>query len=488
MAKKSESPLQRHFSRLRQTILLIFTLSSLVQLGMFALLISVIWGEQFEEWLPELIIGSVILATGAIIVLFLLRRHERDTRWLFSKALERETKQLRSADQQVKSLQVMASTLSATLSHEKVMEVALDVCFLTINEIGVPDEAQVGAVFLYDEEELAPSIVRGFTNRDNELRIPGQSGIVGQAVGEAEPVITHQPKQDPELQSFASFQECQTVVCIPLRAGFQIYGVIILGMEPAIEIQDKELALFSSVADQAVISLQNAQMYQNLTAERHKIIEAEEVARRALARALYEGPAQNVATIAMHLGFVRSFLAIKPDQAALELKKAEKLALDTSSDFRRMLFKLRPMEMETKGLSAAIEAAAEKIRDENGPNVRFLGSEFGELLDDETRVVVFYIIEEALTNAQKYSQANSIEICLDRENNTFIAQVKDDGMGFDPEDVVARELAEGYLGLMYMRERAERIDSSLDVRAAPNQGTTITLTVPLDQHGRQGLG
>ncbi len=99
--------------------------------------------------------------------------------------------------------------------------------------------------------------------------------------------------------------------------------------------------------------------------------------------------------------------------------------------------------------------------------------------------VVFSIVEEALGNARKYSKANLIQVRFWQEDDLFVAMVRDDGVGFDTQDVNQDYSSRGSLGMVNMRERAERIDGSLRLESAPGNGTTVTLVVPLAKHGRQ---
>jgi signal transduction histidine kinase len=276
-------------------------------------------------------------------------------------------------------------------------------------------------------------------------------------------------------------------MAIPLRAGFQIYGVMLLGTETKTTFTASHLDLFSSVADQAVIALQNAQLYQRLQAEKQRIIDADEEARKELARDLHDGPTQSIAAIAMRINFIRSLMRKDPRQAFVELKKVEELAKETSREIRAMLFALRPLVLETQGLSAAIEMAMNKIRESDGLKMRLVGGENGDLLNDQAQGVVFYIVEEALGNARKYSQANLVEVRLWQEQELFVVRIQDDGEGFDIQSVNANYSARGSLGMVNMRERAERIDGSLKVESTPGNGTTITLVVPLDKHGNLEL-
>ncbi|MCA9921986.1 MAG: hypothetical protein KC421_06435, partial [Anaerolineales bacterium] len=86
---------------------------------------------------------------------------------------------------------------------------------------------------------------------------------------------------------------------------------------------------------------------------------------------------------------------------------------------------------------------------------------------------------------RKYSKAKLIQVRFWQEDDLFVAMVKDDGVGFDTQDVNQDYSSRGSLGMVNMRERAERIDGSLRLESTPGKGTQVTLIVPLDKHGSQ---
>ena len=129
---------------------------------------------------------------------------------------------------------------------------------------------------------------------------------------------------------------------------------------------------------------------------------------------------------------------------------------------------------------SALQALVDKIQEMADLNIRI--NEVGDAssyLDAKQASVVFYIIEEALGNARKYSQASLVEVNLWIESDLFVAQIADDGVGFDTGEVLGDYESRGSLGMINMRERAELVDGSLDVQSTPNKGTTITALVPL---------
>lgn len=480
MSKNTTNTIKTQFNRLRLVVLGVFAVFFLLMVGGYVFIEQT---QPLSNWWPELAISAVVLIVVGLVIFLTISIFGQRTRKNVLLAIDKEFGEMRAANNRAKSLQAMASTLSGTLSFERVMEVSLDVCSLALEEMGIPARSLVGAVFLYEENEMVPVATRRFVARDHEKRILAESGIVAEALKHAEPTVTNNPKQDPDLKNFVTFHDCFTAMAIPLRAGFQIYGAMLLGTEKKTTFSAAHIELFSSVADQSVIALQNAQLYQRLQSEKQRIIEADEEARKELARDLHDGPTQSIAAIAMRINFIRSLMRKDPRQAFLELKKVEDLAKDTSREIRAMLFSLRPLVLETQGLSAAIEMAMNKIRESDGLSLRLVGGEYGDLLNDQAQGIVFYIIEEALGNARKYSKAKLIEVRLWQEEDLFVVRIQDDGEGFDIQSVNANYSARGSLGMVNMRERAERIDGSLKVESSPGHGATITLVVPLDKHG-----
>jgi signal transduction histidine kinase len=477
--------LKKEYRRLNWLALIIFAVVLIIHIGAYLVLPDLLPQRLQGDWLIYLVISSVVilLATGS--VLFAIDHASERINRFANQLFDRELGHLRAAQNRAKSLRAMASTLRATLSFERVVEEALDVCSLAMEEMGIPKQSLVGAVFLFNGDELVPVTARLFAGSDYEKSIPGKKGIIGAALKQAEPMVTDNPRQDAELRAFKAFHNCVTAVCVPLRAGFQIFGAMVIGSGTAVQFTEDHFELFNSVADQAVIALQNAQLYQRLEEEKQRLIDADEEARKELARDLHDGPTQSIAAIAMRVNFIRSLVTKDPHLALTELEKVEELAKRTSKEIRGMLFTLRPLVLETQGLGPAIETVMNKLRETDGLNMRLVGGEYGDLLSDNAQSVVFSIVEEALGNARKYARAHLVEVRLWQEDNLFVARVQDDGVGFDTEAVNQNYSSRGSLGMLNMRERADRIDGSLRVESALKRGTTVTLVVPLDKNGRR---
>ena len=374
----------------------------------------------------------------------------------------------------------MASALSATMNYERVLDAILDISRLGLADLGERIGESVGMVLLYDQAGLFPASHRNLVVRGDETQhIDGTEGIVGQAISSGLAVIGADPSSDPGLKAFRSLQHCRSVICVPLRAGFESYGAVLFASVNRGAYTDEHLDVLSIFCSQATIALQNASLYQTLREERDKIVDKEEQARRKLARDLHDGPTQDIAAIAMRLNFARVLLDRDVNRARKELEKLEDMAHRTVKEIRSMLFTLRPVILETEGLIAALNQYAEIVRENDQLSVAINAEKYRDCLDTDAQGVVFSIIEEAVNNARKHAHATRVSIRLSVENDLFVAQVEDNGRGFDLQAVEQTMGTRGSLGMINLKERAALIEGNLTIESVPGEGTRVILVVPL---------
>ena len=390
-------------------------------------------------------------------------------------------RELRSEVEQLELLQEITSTLSDTLSFERVLDQAMGVAEQVMARWGARGEL-IGMVFLFESSsKLRLAASRGLPRHEARVAIPGEAGIVARCLQKADVIVTDSPIGDPELSTFTGLAPCRVAAALPLRAGYENFGALIFATAAFPSFTQRQITLFSDIAARVTVALHNALLYQNLQAEKDRIIEIEEEARRKLSRELHDGPTQSVSAIAMRLNFIRKMMSEKPERMTVELESVETLARDTVQEIRRMLYTLRPLILETQGLVPALHTLADRFQKTDDLNIQIMEHDgASEQIDSSQIEVVFSIVEEALGNARKYSEASLVQVRLWVEGELFVTQVADNGVGFDTSEVLGDYESRGSLGMVNMRERAELVNGSLDVKSAPGHGTTITLVVPLD--------
>jgi len=424
-------------------------------------------------------LGPFAAATVAGLLGDRLKRSVKNAVAETYRANEEELRRLRATSERAKAIYEMAGTLSATLSYKRVLESVLEVSTIGFEELGALAARPASMVLLFGDNGLYVAASRNLGHGDEELVIPGESGIVGQALSTAEPVIVGNLADDPELSQFAAFRRCRSAICVPLRAGFESYGAVVFASPERNAYSDEHVDLLTAVCNQAVVAIQNAQLYQTLRDERDRIIEIEEDARKKLARDLHDGPTQSIAAIAMRLNFTRLLLEKEPSRAKEELQKLEALARRTTKEIRTMLFTLRPVVLETQGLKVAVEQLVQKLQETEELPIHLQIDDLGDQLDVNVQAVAFFITEEAINNAKKHANARNIWVRMYIQDNYFVTEVEDDGKGFvvDVESEAAAQ--RGSLGLINLRERAELVEGQLTIESQPGRGTKVSLVVPL---------
>jgi signal transduction histidine kinase len=427
--------------------------------------------------LPMLILGLVVVVTLAWT--YTLEHHIKEQREDLHRLATSTAAELAGMRERTRAIYEMSTTLNATLNYEKILEATLTAGRMALREL--EGQRTVSAVMLFraQDNSLQVATARGMSRADLGKSVPGKDGILATALSQATPTVGKNAGKDPELQYFVSFQDVKSILCIPLRAGYNNYGLLIYGSDARDAFTEEHGEMLTAVGTQATIALQNAVLYRNLIEEKDRIIEVEEEARKALARDLHDGPTQTISAITMHMSIISRMLTKAPAEVPSELKKVEDMARRTTEEIRHLLFKLRPLIIETQGLTAALNQLAEKMKETYSQAVSvYVAREAEMYLDKNQQSNMFSIIEEAVNNARKYAQAKMININISRSDDLIIVQILDNGVGFDPEQKKDQGGGRG-LGTTNMHERAALMEGSLQIESAPNRGTTITLLVPV---------
>ncbi|MCX7854920.1 MAG: sensor histidine kinase [Anaerolineae bacterium] len=428
-------------------------------------------------------IGNVIIILLAAVVTALIgEQMKRRVALIRRQEEEEELRRLRARHQQSRLIFELASTLSATLNYQRVLEAILDVAEIGLHELAGQEVPLVGLILLFRGDRLRVAASRHTPRRDQQMALEGQSGVLAQALKTAELALCLAPGEDPELGRFVSLHQCREAVAVPLRAGFETFGVAVFGSPQSGLFTPEYQDLLSALCNQGVVALQNARLYQSLMEEKERIVAVEEDARKKLARDLHDGPTQSIAAIAMRLNYVQMLLKERPDEVQAELVRIEELARRTTKEIRHMLFTLRPLILETHGLRAAIEQYIAKRMETDPLPIRLEAPEGVDgRLDKDQQGTIFYIIEEAISNARKHARASQIVVRMYTRGNLFVAEVVDDGVGFDPRVLERGYEERGSLGMLNMQERAELAGGKLTIISAPGQGATVRLEVPLKE-------
>ena len=405
----------------------------------------------------------------------------------FRKKIETLEANFEEAQQRIAALQVVhevAGSLTSELNLEpllgKILAKAVEVM-----------HASAGSLLLLDEltDELEFAVIEGGGGENLKgVRMSRDKGIAGWVATHQQPLIVDDVNTDDRYyQSIAqSFDFKPTsLLCVPMASHNRLIGVLqVMHNVPGRYFDSLDRQLLTTFANQAAIAIENARLYESLKEERDHLVVVEDEIRKRLARDLHDGPTQLLASIVMSLGFTKELIERAPDLAAEEIDQSLEVANKTLKQLRTLLFDLRPVILETQGLIPALELYVERLTETDDIDIVLSIEQEFERLSRKAEVAIFSIIQEAVNNAKKYAQASQIHLVIqvDKPQDSLTFLIKDDGIGFDVQQVKAWYDAQGSLGMVNMQERTEMINGQLKIQSEMGQGTAVILNLPFTEN------
>jgi two-component system, chemotaxis family, CheB/CheR fusion protein len=207
---------------------------------------------------------------------------------------------------------------------------------------------------------------------------------------------------------------------------------------------------------------------------------AEHEERDRIAHILHDELQQQLYSIQVQLLFLRD--TIDQEAPLREIEEMETAVKDAINTVRTLSVDLSPPILASEGLTEAIRWLASQMQAQYGLEVRIEAADSFPVQSVDKRVLLFQIVRETLFNVVKHSRVQNVVVALQRQNNLYQIDVIDEGVGFDPPQVLARRSASRALvgqGLLRARERLRFIDGRIELEAAPGAGTRVTIIAPV---------
>ncbi len=209
----------------------------------------------------------------------------------------------------------------------------------------------------------------------------------------------------------------------------------------------------------------------------------QEAERRRIATELHDEVGHALILIKLRLGVVRKALRADQSEAKDDCQHLSQSIGQLIEDIRRLTRDLRPTVIEDLGLAGALRWLAENFGKRDQLTVTASIKDVDASVGADTQMILYRIVQEALTNVRKHAQARRVSLRVDRHDGELAVVVEDDGRGFDAAALAARRVSDRGLGLTTMEERARMLGGSLAIASATGKGTRITLRVPVETVG-----
>jgi signal transduction histidine kinase len=278
---------------------------------------------------------------------------------------------------------------------------------------------------------------------------------------------------DPEVaQDVTRKVGASTGLYVPLLVRGEPIGIIVAhdkrGADPRFTQEDLRLA--ETFAARAAVAADLSTRVARAAVAR--VVDAQELERRRLARELHDETGQALTSMLLAL---RAVEEAKDEAGAREATaRLRELLVETLHDVRRLAVALRPKALDDFGLVPALERLTETWSEQTAIPVELEAVLGEERLPPPIETALYRIVQEALTNVIKHARASRVSVLVTRKRDSVAAVIEDDGVGFS-----ADELRDDGLGLVGMRERIALLDGRLTVESAAERGTSIVAEVPL---------
>jgi signal transduction histidine kinase len=210
-----------------------------------------------------------------------------------------------------------------------------------------------------------------------------------------------------------------------------------------------------------------------------QLLTAQETERRRIARELHDELGQALTLMKIRLRSIEQELGKKQAGMREECQNILQYIDQIIENVRRLSRDLSPSILEDLGLTAALRWLIDNFIKNDSVQVSLDIPDIDDLFSKDQQIIIYRILQEALTNIGKYARAKNVSIATRKYNGRVAFCIKDDGEGFDLSRTVLKKPHERGLGLAIMDERARMLGGSLEIWSEAGKGTRITLSVPI---------
>jgi signal transduction histidine kinase len=203
-----------------------------------------------------------------------------------------------------------------------------------------------------------------------------------------------------------------------------------------------------------------------------RLLSAQEEERRTISRELHDEVGQSLSALLMEAGNAAATVPAASLEVRRHVDSIKKLAEASVNVIRNMTLLLRPSMLDDLGLVPALEWQAREVSKRTGLRVHLAAEESADQLSDELKTCIYRVVQEALHNCVRHSQARTVKVVVRQEPSKIVLSVEDDGHGFDARRVRG-------LGLVGMEERVHHLGGAFEVESRPGAGTRVAVELPI---------
>jgi PAS domain S-box-containing protein len=275
-------------------------------------------------------------------------------------------------------------------------------------------------------------------------------------------------------------EQMRSWINVPLIAAGDLLGILTLAADRPRVFAGEQVAIAREVAEQIAVALQNARMFAEVSAARahlqavsRQMVVVQEAERARIARDLHDEIGQMLTGLKLVMAIgTRS----TPEVVQERLAEAQALVNDLTTRVREISLDLRPSMLDDLGLRPTLLWHVKRYTQQTQIRVTMKHSGLDQRAAAEVEIVVYRIVQEALTNVARHAGVDQVAVWLWRTADSIGVRIEDHGRGFTPELVLAAHSSSGLAGIV---ERVRLLGGQLTIEAAPGQGARLTAELPL---------
>lgn len=372
---------------------------------------------------------------------------------------EKQAERLQQENANLAVLLAVTETIASASDVASALDVLLD---RIVNLAPFTD----ALIFTMAEGDVAALIQRG---AHSDQLVAMASALIEQDAGTNEPLVIADSLAETErgraLQGGASTPQPRSWLYYPIASRARLSGGVLLAHREPGAFSHDHVTQLSALARAIDLAIEHQRVLEHMRAV------ATQNERRRIARELHDAVTQTLFTISVVAEVLPRLWERDRDTALRSLGELRRLAHGALAEMRTLLLELRPEALERARLSDLLVQLAEAV------SVR-LPTPVAVTIDDDipelpppVKTALYRIAQEALNNVAKHAEAAEATVRLRCDPGGLTLTVRDDGIGFDVEQV-----SSDHLGLRIMRERAEEIGARLAIRSAHQHGTEVTVS------------
>jgi two-component system nitrate/nitrite sensor histidine kinase NarX len=264
----------------------------------------------------------------------------------------------------------------------------------------------------------------------------------------------------------------ETLVTIPVRLHEHVMGEVDLFFHARTSPTPAERSLLEALSSHLASGMENLRLN---SLEKEAAVSQE---RHLLARELHDSIAQSLAFLKIQVQLMRDALKTSdgPEVAKI-LEEIDAGVKESYGDVRELLLHFRT-RTNTEDIEPALATTLQKFAHQSGVKAALTMQGQGLPLAPDVQIQVLHIVQEALSNVRKHARASQAWLDV-QQQPTWRFEVRDDGIGFNPE---TDQIDETHVGMRIMTERAQRVGATIEVISTPSRGSSVILTLPPPSH------